>query len=128
MTFSEIKYERVDMEALKAQLSALTERLANAGDFAEAEAAFLAANELEGRTVRTMRTVAQIRRDVDTRDEFYDAEMKFYNRELPKVQPLKQRWTDELLRSPFRKALEEKYGEVALLNAELQNRTLSRSW
>ena len=80
MTFSEIKYERVDMEALKAELSALTERLANAGDFAEAEAAFLAANELEGRTVRTMRTVAQIRRDVDTRDEFYDAEMKFYNR------------------------------------------------
>ena len=123
MTFSEIKYARVDMEALKAQLSALTERLANAGDFAEAEAAFLAANELEGRTVRTMRTVAQIRRDVDTRDEFYDAEMKFYNRELPKIQPLKQRWTDELLRSPFRKALEEKYGEVALLNAELQNRT-----
>ena len=123
MTFSEIKYERVDMEALKAELSALTERLTNAGDFAEAEAAFLAANELEGRTVRTMRTVAQIRRDVDTRDEFYDAEMKFYNRELPKIQPLKQRWTDELLRSPFRKALEEKHGEVALLNAELQNRT-----
>ena len=123
MTFSEIKYERVDMDALKAELSALTERLCGAADFAEAEAAFLAANELEGRTVRTMRTVAQIRRDVDTRDEFYDAEMKFYNRELPKIQPLKQRWTDELLRSPFRKALEEKYGEVALLNAELQNRT-----
>ena len=123
MTFSEIKYERVDMEALKAELSALTERLCGAADFAEAEAAFLAANELEGRTVRTMRTVAQIRRDIDTRDEFYDAEMKFYNRELPKIQPLKQRWTDELLRSPFRKELEEKYGEVALLNAELQNRT-----
>ena len=49
--------------------------------------------------------------------------MKFYNRELPKVQPLKQAWTDELLRSPFRKALEEKYGSVALLNAELANRT-----
>ena len=123
MTFSEIKYERVDMEALKAELSALTERLCGAADFAEAEAAFLAANELEGRTVRTMRTVAQIRRDVDTRDEFYDAEMKFYNRELPKIQPLKQRWTDELLRSPFRRELEEKYGEVAFLNAQLQSRT-----
>ena len=123
MTFSEIHYERIDLEALKAELAALTERLRCAAGFEEAEAAFLTANELEGRTIRSMRTVAQIRRDIDTRDEFYDAEMKFYNRELPKVQPLKQAWTDELLRSPFRKALEEKYGSVALLNAELANRT-----
>ena len=90
MTFSEIKYERIDLQALKAGLSALTERLRGAQSFEEAERAYLDANELEGQTMRTMRTVAQIRRDIDTRDAFYDAEMKFYNRELPMVQPLKQ--------------------------------------
>ena len=123
MTFSEIKYERVDIQALKDQIASLTERLQAADDFDQAERCFLEMNDLDGRTMRTMRTVAQIRRDIDTRDEFYDAEMKFYNRELPAVQPVKQAWTNALLASPFRAKLEEKYGDVAFLNAELANRT-----
>ena len=123
MTFSEIKYERVDLQALKDQIASLTQRLRAAADFDQAERCFLEMNDLDGRTLRTMRTVAQIRRDIDTRDEFYDAEMKFYNRELPTVQPVKQAWTNALLASPFRAKLEEKYGDVAFLNAELANRT-----
>lgn len=123
MTFSEIKYERVDIQALKDQIASMTERLRAAADFDQAERCFLEMNDLDGRTMRTMRTVAQIRRDIDTRDEFYDAEMKFYNRELPAVQPVKQAWTNALLASPFRAQLEEKYGDVAFLNAELANRT-----
>ena len=112
MTFSQIKYERVDLQDLKDQIAELTRRLKEAADFAQAEQAYLQMNELEGQAMHGMRTVAQIRRDIDTRDEFYDAEIKFYNRELPLVQPLKQAWTNELLRSPFRKELEQKYGEV----------------
>ncbi|MBP3660555.1 MAG: M3 family oligoendopeptidase [Oscillospiraceae bacterium] len=123
MTFSEIKYERVDIQELKDQIALLTERLRAAADFDQAERSFLEMNDLDGRTMRTMRTVAQIRRDIDTRDEFYDAEMRFYNRELPAVQPVKQAWTNALLASPFRAKLEEKYGDVAFLNAELANRT-----
>ena len=123
MTFSKIKYERVDIQALKDQIASMTERLRAAADFDQAERCFLEMNDLDGRTMRTMRTVAQIRRDIDTRDEFYDAEMKFYNRELPTVQPVKQAWTNALLASPFRAKLEEKYGDVAFLNAELANRT-----
>ena len=123
MTFSEIKYERVDIQALKDQIASMTERLRAAADFDQAERCFLEMNDLDGRTMRTMRTVAQIRRDIDTRDEFYDAEMKFYNRELPAVQLVKQAWTNALLASPFRAKLEEKYGDVAFLNAELANRT-----
>ena len=123
MKFSQITYERVDLQALKADVLALTEQLRGAAGFEEAERAYLQMNELESRALHGMRTVAQIRRDVDTRDEFYDAEVKFYNRELPKVQALKQQWTNTLLDSPFRAALEEKYGSVSFLNAELQNRT-----
>ena len=123
MKFSQIEYKRVELEALKAEAAALTEQLRGAAGFEEAERAYLAMNELESQAMHGMRTVAQIRRDIDTRDEFYDAEVKFYNRELPKVQLLKQAWTNTLLQSPFRAALEEKYGEVPFLNAELQNRT-----
>ncbi len=125
MIFSQIPYERVDMEALKARIAALTEELTNAADFEAAEAAYLVMDTLEGQTIRTMRTLAQIRRDVDTRDAFYDGEIRFYDQELPKVQALKKSWTEALLNSAFRPRLEQKYGNVTFLNAQLNARAFS---
>ncbi len=119
MTFSQIEYKRLDMEALKKEIQCLTEKLRSAATFEEAQQAFVAMDELEGNTVGTMRTVAQIRRDIDTRDEFYDAEMAFYNKAMPELEPLTKEWTDSLLASPFRKELEEVYGKVPFINAEL---------
>ncbi|MBR2048542.1 MAG: M3 family oligoendopeptidase [Oscillospiraceae bacterium] len=123
MKFSEIEYTRVDMEQVKQSIAELTERLKASACFEEADQAFLDMNALEGATLRTMRTVASIRRDIDTRDPFYDGEMAFYNRELPKLQPLKQQWTQTLLASPFRPELEQKYGSVSFLNSEMANKT-----
>ena len=37
----------------------------------------------------TMYTLASVRNTIDTRDEFYDAEMNFYNREMPLLQPVR---------------------------------------
>ncbi len=125
MIFSQIPYERVDMDALKARILELTQALAAASDFEAAERAYLAADALEGQTVRTMRTLAQIRRDMDTRDAFYDGEIRFYDRELPKVQQLKKGWTQTLLNSPFRPRLEEKYGKVSFLNEQLHAKSFS---
>ena len=42
MKFSEMKYERPDLAAVKDELHALTERLKAARDYAEAREAFLA--------------------------------------------------------------------------------------
>ncbi len=125
MKFSEISYERVDLEAVKARIAGLTQALVSAADFEAAEEAYLAMDALESQTVRTMRTVAQIRRDINTNDEFYDGEIRFYDRELPKVQQVKKAWTDELLKSPFRKQLEEKYGSVTFRNAELSAKSFA---
>ena len=123
MTFSEIQYARVDLEARKAEAEALIRRLREASSFEELEQVILEDNELEQKGLMTMRTVAQIRRDIDTRNTFYDEETKFYNREMPRYQYLGQEWTSALLQSPFRAQLEEKYGGVPLLNAEIRNRT-----
>ena len=125
MTFSQIEYKRIDMDALKDRLTEYLARLNAAATFEEAEQVFLEENQAEGETIRTMRTVAQIRRDIDTRDQFYDDEMAFYHRELPKLQPLKKAWTQALLESPFRPRFEEKYGKVPFLNAELSARTFT---
>ncbi len=119
MTFSQIEYKRVDMEALKKDIQCLTEKLRNATSFEQAQQAFVAMDELEGSTVGTMRTVAQIRRDINTKDPFYDAEMAFYNKAMPELKPLSKAWTDSLLASPYRRELEQVYGKVPFINAEL---------
>lgn len=125
MTFSQLEYKRVDMEDLKAKLTELTSQLKAANDFEEAERAYLAVEELEGSTLYTMYSIAQVRRDIDTRDEFYDGEIAFYDRELPLIQPLRQAWTDAMLASPFRGDFEAKYGNVAFINAEIDARSFS---
>ena len=123
MKFSEIKYERVDLESWKEKAEDLLRRLREAASFSELEQVIREDAELEGLTLRTMRTVAQIRHDIDTRDPLYEEEVGFYNREMPKYRHLGQAWTKALLESPFRGELEEKYGGVTLLNAEISART-----
>ena len=123
MKFSEIKYERVDLEARKVQAEELLRRLQEAAGFEELEQVIREDSQMDRQGLTSMRTVAQIRHDIDTRDEFYEEEAAFYDRELPKYQHLGQAWTQALLKSPFRSHLEEKYGGVPLLNAEIRSRT-----
>ena len=123
MKFSEIRYERVDLADYEARAAALTERLRRAGSFDEVEQILREDHEMDARGIGTMRTLAQIRRDLDTRDAYYDGEVEHYNREMPKLRYLGKDWTEALLHSPFRGQLEERYGGVSLLNAEISNRT-----
>ena len=122
MKFSEIKYERVDLEACNARSEALIRRLRAVGSFEELDALVQEDHEQDV-PLQTMRTLAHIRHHMDTRDAFYEEEVAFYNRELPKSSHLGQAWREALLACPFRAGLEEKYGEVTFLNAEISNRT-----
>ena len=124
MTFSQIPYKRADLDHWKALVEDLTTRFKAAETFEEADAIY---QESELATVEydTMVSLARIRRDIDTRDEFYDAEVTFYNQEMPKLQPTFKAWTMATLESPFRKELEEKYGAVPFINAEMSTKTFS---
>ena len=124
MTFSEIPYKRVDLDKWKARVEDLIARFQAAKTFEEADAVFYEA-ELSDSDDVTMTSLAQIRRDIDTRDEFYDVETAFYDEEMPKMQPVFKAWTKATLESPFRKQLEEKYGSVSFLNAEISTKTFS---
>ena len=123
MTFSQMEYKRVDMETVKVRFQELIRKLADAGSFQEADQVFVEMNQIREMEVSTMITLAHIRHDIDTRDEFYSAEEDFYDQELPKLQPLSKAWTETLMNSPFRKDFEEKYGKVIFVNAELEARS-----
>ncbi|MBQ5535643.1 MAG: M3 family oligoendopeptidase [Oscillospiraceae bacterium] len=124
MKFSEMPYTRPDAEAVKAGMTELTERLKKAQSYAEAREAFLEKEEKE-KLVDTMSTLAYVRHSIDTRDEFYDGEIEFWDAIGPELEEYQQAWIDAMLDSPFRREFEAEYGDLMFVNAEIQRKTFS---
>ncbi len=122
MKFSQMPYERPDTEKLKELLQSLTRRFKAAESYAEAKEVFLEREEALKHLV-TMGTLANIRHTIDTRDEFYDGEVKFFNKAEPEMEPYAQEWTVEFLASPFRKDFEGEYGDLMFINDEIELKT-----
>ena len=124
MKFSEMPYERPDLDAVKKQYSALTERLKAAGSYEEARAVFLEKEELD-KHVQTLATLSHVRHSIDTRDAFYDAEAKFWNAAEPELQEYTQAWTRAMLDGTFRAQFAAQFGELMFVNAEIELKTFS---
>ena len=124
MRFSEMPYERPDLEAMKQTLAQLTQRLRSAQSYDEAKAVFLEREE-EGRHTDTLATLAQVRNTIDTRDQFYDGEMDFWNAAGPELEGSEQDWKLAMLESPFRKDFEAEYGDLMFVNTEIALKTFS---
>ena len=116
MKFSEMKYERPSLDEAKKELSSLIAHLENAASYEEAKKVFLE-KETFTKHVETMGTLASIRHSIDTRDEFYDAEVKFFNAAGPELQEYFQKWTEAMLKSPFTPDFEQEYGDLMFKNA-----------
>ncbi|MBR2671372.1 MAG: M3 family oligoendopeptidase [Oscillospiraceae bacterium] len=124
LKFKEMPYERPDPEELKAGTAAMIEKLRNAATYEEARDVFLD-HETMRKHVRTLGNLASIRHSIDTRDEYYDGEMKFWNNFRPEMQEYEHQWSTAMLESKFRPQFEEEFGELMFRNAEMALRTFS---
>lgn len=124
MKFSEMVYERPDLEALKEQLTSLTKRLMEAKDYESAKAVFLEKETLE-KHISTLGTLAEVRHTIDTRDTFYDEEMRFWDTSNPVLAEYSQAWTKAMLESEFRPDFEKEYGNLMFVGAEMELKTFS---
>ena len=124
MKFSQMKYERPDLEAVKAELTKLTEELKSAENYDVARKAFVEFDAVK-RKVGTQGTLASVRHSIDTRDEFYEAEKKFWNAASPELDEYFQNWTMALLESKFRTQFEEEFGNIVFINAEIDLKAFS---
>lgn len=124
MKFSEMPYERPDLDKVKRELGDLTGRLKAAKSYEEARAVFLEKEAAE-RHVDTLVTLASIRNSIDTRDEFYDGEMNFWNAAGPELEEYTKAWTAAMLASPFRKDFAAEYGDLMFVNAEIELKTFA---
>ena len=124
MKFSQMPYQRPELDQLKQEMAALTDRLKAAGSYEQAKQVFLEKETLE-KKIMTQSTLANIRHDIDTRDAFYDGEMKFWNSALPELQEYSQNWTLAMLQSPYRPDFAAEYGDLMFVNAEIELKTFA---
>lgn len=124
MKFSEMKYERPSVEAIKTDLNKLTEELKNAASYEKAKAVFLRQEEMM-KHVNTMGTLCSIRYSIDTRDEFYKAEADFWNSARPQIAEAANAWDAAMMNSAFRPEFTKEYGELMFINTEISMKTFS---
>ena len=118
MKFKDMPYKRVDFDKVAEDMKALMAELDAAKSGEEQFAVHEKFYKLYG-NVATNITIAQIRHDVDTTDEFYNAEQDFYDEKMPELENLVVAYKNKLFHSPYRDYLEQKIGPVAFKNIEL---------
>ncbi len=94
-------YLRPDKQEMINAVRSFTGELSQAADFEQADDVFLRKDRYY-RHIDTLINIASIRHTIDTRDDFYDEEEKFWNSVLPELQEYFQQWTLALIHSPFR--------------------------
>ena len=112
MKFQDMPYERVDFTEVDKEFKELMEELDRAQSGEEQFEVHKKYYALTDR-VSTMMTIAQICFDIDTTDEFYEEEHKYYDEQGPVFDNLVVAYQKKLFESPYRAYLEEKIGPVA---------------
>lgn len=124
MKFSEMKYERPNMEEVFSKLDAMTKELRSADCYEKAKEVFTAQDAFCSH-VETMHTLAQIRHDINTNDAFYKIENEFWLSVSPEIEEYTNAFNDALLDSPFKADFEKDYGTILFLNGEIARKAFS---
>ncbi len=124
MKFKDMRYERINIEETKAAIGDAIKLFGEAKSFEEADSVFLKVEEIASK-MDTMFSLAYVRHEIDTADEFYSAEVEFMDESLPLLQETLQEWNKAELESKFRADFEKKYGKLLFLNIEMQLKTFS---
>ncbi len=123
MKFKDMPYERVDFDWVERAIKTLMEEFEAAGSGEEQFAVHQKFYRLTDE-VSTAMTIAHIRYDVDTSDEFYGKEHEFYDEKGPVYSNLVLEYQKKLYASPYRAYLEEKIGPVAFKNMEIAQKAM----
>ncbi len=111
-------YTRVDMEKVEVFFKNLIDRAKNAESGEELFQIHKERYKFIG-DVSTNITLAQIRHDIDTTDEFYTQENDYYDEVGPLLENYENMYSKVLYESPYRAYMEEKIGKVPFKNIEI---------
>ncbi len=124
MKFTEMPYERVDLDTLGKEYDSLTERVKSAKD-GETLVELFREREKLSIHLATMTSLAYVRNSINTNDKFYEAEQEFYDSSLPAFEEHNQKLTLAFYESPHREALEKLVGSLVFKNIGIELKTFS---
>ncbi len=121
-SFPDFAYERPDLEKQEAAFRAVLAELVAADTINDAIASVEQIDSIRA-GVATAYNICYIRYSIDTRDEFYAAEKKWFDENMPATEAWRMDYYRALMASPHREALEEKFGNQLFATAELSLKT-----
>ncbi len=126
MRFEDFSYTRPNVDEVEKMFMAALESFEAAGSVGEQEKAIQAINDVRNNLSSDFNLV-YIRHSIDTNDEFYKQEQDF----LDEIEPLTKSWDTKfykaLVKSPYRKELEAKWGTQLFALAECELKTFDDS-
>jgi M3 family oligoendopeptidase len=124
MKFSDIKYERPDLKALEEKFTALLSKFGNAASFEDQNEAMKKINALRVE-FQTNATLASIRYTIETTNKANEEEQHFFDLNYPIYDGLITNYYRSIIKSKFRKQLEDKWGKQLFAFAETIIKTFS---
>ena len=124
--FSELPYNRVTVEAVSESVER-TLAAFNAAKTAEEASAAIRQWFKEDSELTTDLQIAQVRYQINTKDEFYKEENDYFDENGPAMQLAQKRVTDTILDSKFRPELEKEFGNLMFRKFENQRRLLNET-
>ncbi len=124
MKFSEMKYQRPNLQAVTQKYEGITRQFPGCSNAAK-QYDLILQHEAMMSHFQSMGTIAYIRNSVDTTDPFYEKEMAFFDANNPAFEDLVQKFYRVVLNSKFRTELEQRTGSLFFQNIEISLRSFS---
>lgn len=118
MKFNDMEYKRPDFEQYIQQMDVLIKAIAQAGSPDELEEAYKGI-EVIAKDIISQQSLCTIRHTVNTNDEFYDAEKKYFDNNMPLFQGMMLQMAGAILQNPHCRAFGEKQGMHLIAKLEL---------
>lgn len=122
MNFQDFEYIRPNIKEYQETAKKILE---NIGTNKSLEVELEAINQLNklNDEIESLASIAAIRHDINTKDEFYTSEQEFLDENMPYLQEISNEYINKLLGSSNRELLEEKLGNLVFLQAEVARKT-----
>ncbi len=122
--FKQLVYIRPNVKEVKKEFKTLIKHFKKAESYDKAKQIyFLEQNLFEN--IATNYMIADVRSKINTSDEFYEEEIKFFNQELPKIMLMAKKGREAILKSKFKADFDKEFGKHFTDTIKASQRTMS---
>lgn len=122
--FKQLVYIRPNVKEVKKEFKTLIKHFKKAESYDKAKQIyFLEQNLFEN--VATNYIIADVRNKINTSDEFYEEEIKFFNQELPRMMLIAKKGREAILKSKFKEDFDKEFGKHFTDTIKSSQRTMN---